>query len=35
MMRANRLNVVTRQVAGEWVKSQEGRARMEREAVAR
>jgi AhpD family alkylhydroperoxidase len=31
----NRLNVVTRQVAGEWVKSQEGRARIEREAVAR
>jgi AhpD family alkylhydroperoxidase len=31
----NRLNVVTRQVAGEWVKSQEGRARMETEAVAR
>jgi AhpD family alkylhydroperoxidase len=28
----NRLNVVTRQVAGEWVKSQEGRSR---EAVAR
>jgi AhpD family alkylhydroperoxidase len=31
----NRLNVATRQVAGEWVKSQEGRARMETEAVAR
>ncbi len=30
----NRLNVVTRQVAGEWVKSQEGRARVEGEAVA-
>jgi AhpD family alkylhydroperoxidase len=31
----NRLNVTTRQVAGEWVKSQEGRARLENEAVAR
>ena len=30
----NRLNVVTRQVAGEWVKSQEGRAPVEGEAVA-
>jgi hypothetical protein len=31
----NRLNVATRQVAGEWVTSQEGRARVEGEAVAR
>ena len=31
----NRLNVVTRQVAGEWVKSQEARAWVEKEAVAR
>ena len=30
-----RLNVVTRQVAGEWVKSQERCAPVEREAVAR
>jgi alkylhydroperoxidase family enzyme len=31
----NRLNVVTRQVAGEWVKSPQVRARVEGEAVAR
>lgn len=31
----NRLNVATRQVAGEWVKSQEARSRMEGELVAR
>ncbi|HST09460.1 MAG TPA: carboxymuconolactone decarboxylase family protein [Terriglobales bacterium] len=30
----NRLNVATRQVGGEWVKSQEGRARVEGELVA-
>ncbi len=31
----NRLNVVTRQVAGEWVKSEEARAWVKKEAVAR
>ncbi len=31
----NRLNVPTRQVAGEWAKSAEGRARVERSAGAR
>ena len=30
----NRLNVATRQVAGEWIKSEEGRKILERHAVA-
>jgi hypothetical protein len=31
----NRLNVTTRQVAGEWVKSQDARACVGKDAVAR